>query len=106
MYLLYFFNKLFIFLDLFFVNCLWVKPYTTYLYASYRKPSKLRLKKIKFFKPVTSYLVNLGTRCIVFNLYYKTTLEQLISLTAKNEEQPMFAWEEGQHQTLEKMFFN
>ena len=76
------------------------------MYVSFKKPSISKLKKIKFFKPVTSYLVNLGTGCIIFNLYYKTTLEQLQSLTAKNEDQVMFAWEEKQQQTLERMFLN
>lgn len=105
LYLLYFFNKLFIYLDLFFFNCLWFKPHTTYMYVSVKKPSFLKLKKIKFFKPVTSYLVNLGTRCIIFNLYYKTTLAQLQSLTEKTEETTHFAWEEGNMQNLEKIFF-
>lgn len=79
LYLSYFFNKLFVYLDFFFTNFLWIKPQTTYMYYTPWKKSKMRYSKFKYFKPVTSYLVTLGTRTIFFNIYYKTSLENFQS---------------------------
>lgn len=75
LYLLYFFNKLFVYLDFFFFNLLWLRPYTTYFYTTPVRPSRMRYNRFKYVSPVTSYLVTLGTRSIFFNIYYKTSLE-------------------------------
>lgn len=75
LYLLYFFNKLFVYLDFFFLNLMWLKPYTTKLYYCSFRSSSTKFTKIRFFKPVTSYLINIKERYTIFNLYYKTTLE-------------------------------
>lgn len=85
LYLLYFFNKLFVYLDFFFFHLLWIKPYTTYLYQSPVKPSFATYEKFRFFKPITSYLVTLNTKSIFFNLYYKTSLETFQALNRKVE---------------------
>lgn len=81
LYLSYFFNKLFIYLDFFFINLLWIKPYTTYMYNTPWKLSKMRYSKFRYLRPVTSYLVTLGTKTIFFNIYYKTSLEHFQSFS-------------------------
>ena len=80
LYLLYFFNKLFVYLDLFHLSLLWVKPYSIYFYQDEKRPLFTNFERIRFFKPVTSYLVNANNKCIFFNLYYKTTLETFQAL--------------------------
>lgn len=85
LYLLYFFNKLFVYLDFFFFHLLWIKPYTTYFYQTPVKPSFATYEKFRFFKPITSYLVTLNTKSIFFNLYYKTSLETFQALNRKVE---------------------
>lgn len=85
LYLLYFFNKLFVYLDFICLNLLWVSFYNSQLY-SYRKTAKLPIfSKQRFFKPVTSYLVSLNSKSIFFNVYYKTTLEKFQSLNNVEE---------------------
>ena len=76
LYFLYFLNKIFIFLDFFIGEFMWVKFYKKYLYSNAVYSSKLVYKKVRFFKPVTSYVINLNSKLLVFNLYYKTTLQQ------------------------------
>lgn len=87
LYLLYFLNKIFVYLDFFFSNLLWIKPYTKHLYASTKKPSFRRKIRARFFKPVTAYLVTLDSVTIIFNLYYKTTLEKFQAMDAKKNDE-------------------
>lgn len=80
LYLLYFFNKLFVYLDFFFFNLLWVTFYDTHLYFFKRKSHKSKAIKQRFFKPVTAYLIALENKSIFINIYYKTSLERFQSL--------------------------
>lgn len=75
------------------------------MYPTRRRPSFRRLRKVRFFKPVTSYLVNVHTKFLIVNLYYKTSLEQFQSLKEKDKEYHEFAWELNEQQTLAKLFF-
>jgi hypothetical protein len=66
---------LFVYLDFFFLNLLWLSPYSNNLYTTKREPVFTHFTKVRFFKPVTSYLINLGSTYSIFNIYYKTSLE-------------------------------
>lgn len=106
LYLLYFFNKLFVYLDFFFFNLLWIKPYTTYFYQTPVKRSFSTYEKFRFFKPITSYLVTINTTSIFFNLYYKTSLETFQALNRKAEVYSDDFFEiMAENSRLEKMFF-
>lgn len=87
LYLMYFFNKLFVYLDFLFYELLWVVPYSNYLYYSKLPKSFSKWSKIRFFKPLTAYIVNVSNVFIVFNLYYKTTLEafQKVNVLLENK---------------------
>jgi len=87
LYLLYFFNKLFIYLDFFFINLLWLKPYQQHLYYVPAKNFLPTFTKIRFYKPVTSYLINVSEVYIIFNIYYKTTLEAFQNSSKKKKKQ-------------------
>lgn len=76
LYLLYFFNKLFVYLDFLFFNLLWVDFYNPHLYSYRRKARLPKFSKQRFFKPVTSYFVTLNNKSIFFNIFYKTSLEK------------------------------
>lgn len=80
LYLLYFFNKLFVYLDFLFFNLLWVDFYNPHLYSFRRKARLPKFYKQRFFKPVTSYFVTLTNKSIFFNIYYKTSLEKFQSM--------------------------
>lgn len=85
LYLLYFFNKLFVYLDFFFLILLWAKPYSTYWsYHQVTVPHHY-YSRIRFFKPVTSYLINVRESYYIFNIYYKTSLEAFQSLTSTKD---------------------
>lgn len=50
------------------------------------KPVKLSDKtKVRFFKPVTAYLINIEESYLIFNIFYKTTLEAFQELNKSNE---------------------
>ena len=72
---------LFIFSDL-----LWVYFYCTQLYKENLPKKKPFFKKNKFFKPVTSYVVNSGYSLLVVNLFYKTSLENFQELSKRTEK--------------------
>jgi len=106
LYLLYFFNKLFVYLDFFFFHLLWVRPYTSHLYYTPINPSFALYEKFRFFKPITSYLVTLNTRSIFFNLYYKTSLETFQALNRKADHYSEDFFEEMFETTkLSKIFY-
>jgi hypothetical protein len=51
------------------------------------KPVKLSDKtKVRFFKPVTAYLINVEESYFIFNIFYKTTLEAFQELNKSNEK--------------------
>ena len=80
LYLLYFFNKLFVYLDFLFIELMWLTFYQTWLYTGSHKTPRIRSLKQKFLKPVTSYLVMMETQSIFINIYYKTSLERFQNL--------------------------
>jgi hypothetical protein len=82
LYLMYFFNKLFVYLDFLFYELLWVIPYRECLYYSKSTKTFTKLSKVRFFKPLTCYMVSLGSMLIIFNLYYKTSLEAFQKVTS------------------------
>lgn len=87
LYLLYFFNKLFIYLDFFFLKLLWIKPYLTNLYLEPVSPVFSKFTKTKFFKPVTAYLINFNTKNLIINVYYKSSLARFQDISATYEEE-------------------
>jgi hypothetical protein len=85
LYLLYFFNKLFVFLDLFFATLVWTKPYTTYLAENRGTPANVQYQKFRFLKPVTSYLFELNTKVFFLNVYYSTSLENFQAMSKERD---------------------
>ena len=80
LYLIYFLNKLFIYIDFIFSKLQWLTFYSTNLYINNKKSVKSILKKHRFYKPLTSYLINIGTKLSLINIYYATSLETLQEL--------------------------
>ncbi len=106
LYLLYFFNKLFVYLDFFFINLLWTKPYNTFLYKSAVKSSAAFYQKFRFFKPITSYLITLNTKSIFISLYYKTSLETFQGLNDRKAEDALEFFEIlAEKQQFKRLFF-
>lgn len=85
-YFLYFLNKLFIYLDFFFSKFVWNVTLKNYFYSYLQKPLITKYKKIRFFYPVTAYLVRLPRCNIFFNVFYKTTLDKFQMLTNREPE--------------------
>lgn len=83
LYLLYFFNKLFVYLDFLFFNLLWVDFYSTQLYSNRLKAKRSKFTKQRFFRPVTSYLIALNNASVFINIYYQTSLEKFQNLNAR-----------------------
>ncbi len=75
LYLLYFFNKLYVYLDFIFSKFQWIPFYSETLYRRSKELVYVNLTKHRFHKPLTSYLINTGTNFSLINLYYSTTLE-------------------------------
>lgn len=84
LYLIYFFNKLFIYIDFIFSKLQWLTFFSTNLYISSRKRVKSKLKNHRFNRPLTSYLVNIGNKFSLINIYYATTLETLQEFNKSN----------------------
>lgn len=62
--------------------------------------------KIRFFKPVTAYLVNIHEYYVIFNVYYKTTLEAFQSLQKKKQENVLlFNVKDVNEHILKKCFY-
>lgn len=106
LYFLYFFNKLTVYLDLFYLNLFWVQFEKTSLSYGFKKTTKLHKNETRFFKPVTSYLVNLGYINLVFNLYYKTSLGRFQSIFSEKKSSPyVYGLETQNIKTINKMFY-
>lgn len=85
-YLLYFLNKLLVYTEFIFSDLLWVYFYSTQLYKEKLPKKTPFFKKIKFFKPVTSYIVNCGYSLVIINLFYNTSLENFQELNRRIEK--------------------
>ena len=76
LYFLYFFNKLTVYLDMFFINLFWIHFEKTSLFYGFKKITIFSKRETRFFKPVTSYLVNTSKTNLIFNIFYKTNLQR------------------------------
>lgn len=105
-YFLYFFNKLTIYLDLFFYNLLWVSFEKTTLHYGFKKVSYFKVQETRFFKPVTSYLITTNRANLVFNLYYRTNLQRFQAISFDLKVNPTaFGLEEQGISVIKKIFF-
>lgn len=73
---------------------MWNIPLKNYFYTYMQKPLTTRYRKIRFFYPVTAYLVRLTHCNIFFNIFYKTSLEKFQDL---NKNQPDIVTKEARH---------
>ena len=104
-YLLYFLNKLFVFLDFFFLSRLWQNDEAVYLFKSKRVKFQRKHKRMRFYYPVTSYLVQLKHKLIIFNLYYKTTLEKFQDLKNQNLLEKKFNYQNFNVKNVTLVFY-
>ena len=51
------------------------------------KPTFSKINKIRFFKPLTSYIFSVKNTYVLFNLYYKTSLETFQQLNSVKKKQ-------------------
>jgi hypothetical protein len=86
-YLLYFINKILVYTNFIFSKLLWISFYSNNLYIKKIPKQIPRFKKKKFFKPLTSYLINTGQSLSIVNIFYKTTLENFQELSKRTDEQ-------------------
>ncbi len=66
---------------------MWISFYSNNLYIKKIPKQIPRFKKKKFFKPLTSYLINTGQSLSIVNIFYKTTLENFQELSKRTDEQ-------------------
>lgn len=85
LYMLYFLNKIFVYLDMIFEELHWIEFYSRNLYKTKRNSIKSYFFKERFSRPFTSYLININSKLLVFNLYYVTNLENFQELNRKSE---------------------
>jgi len=105
-YLLYFLNKLFIYLDFMYSKILWFSVSSIYFYSNEKNRIKIKFKKTRFFYPTTAYLVNLKSGLIIFNFYYKTTLSQFKGLDREPYEMLPHNRKELDFSLTNRMFYN
>lgn len=87
-------------------NMVWAKSGSELLYNIKNKNKKLQFKKIRFFFPTTAYIVNLHSNIIVFNLFYKTSLENFQNNNMSNKGQtPYINFIETQNININKAFY-
>lgn len=95
LYLLFFFNKLFVYLDYFFAKPLFTEKFHLIYKVNLKKKRKVKQSLIKFFKPVTAYLIRTGNTYTIINLFYKNTLETFqghtLELYTRQKETPISA---------------
>lgn len=93
LYFLYFFNKIFTFLDFFFLNLCWV-PFElsswTWEYQLY--PASRRRVRINL-KPVTSYLINLNKKIVIYNIFHKSKFGQTSADTTAFDRDIVFYYD-------------
>lgn len=107
LYLLYFFNKLFVYIDFIFSKLYWLEFYGVNLYIVNKPKVKSFLRKHRFYRPLTSYLVNVGVQFSMINIYYKTTLETFQELNkSKNSEEIFIKTPKLVEDKLFKTFYN
>lgn len=104
LYLLYFFNKLFVYLDFLYFNLFWVDFYNTQLYSNRRPARRTKIVRQKFYKPVTSYLISLNKNSLFINIYYRSSLERFQNLNVQHVTRAKtFCTELKQYTTLNRL---
>lgn len=74
LYFMYFLNKMLVYLRFFFKKFLWIPFEKTYILDN-QKLSRPNIKnKLRYFKPVTSYIININSSLVIYNVYYLTSL--------------------------------
>lgn len=105
-YFLYFFNKLTVYLDLFFYNLFWIPFEKTHWSYGIKKMSYFKAHETRFFKPVTSYLISTNRANLIFNLYYKTSLQRFQAISFDLKVNPTaFGMESSGIKKITKLFF-
>ena len=79
LYLLYIFNYYILMLNYINKNSLWINFESLYLYKSFKNNEKKKLIQLKFFKYITSYIIEEKNLLIICNLYYKGSLNRFKS---------------------------
>lgn len=107
LYFLYFFNKLTVYLDLFYLKLFWIPFEKTSWHYGEKISSVFVKNELRFYKPVTSYLVGTKEANLVFNLYYRTNLERFQNMSSdKFKFSNVFGVTERNFKIIQKMFFN
>ena len=104
LYFLYFFNKLTVYLDLFFFNLFWVEYEKTTLSYGYKKYTLWAKNELRFYKPVTAYLINLKNLNLILNIYYKTNLQKFKSILYENDYDTTYTKSKN-FNTINTLFF-
>jgi hypothetical protein len=104
-YLLYFLNKLFVYLDFLFYKITWVNFVHNDFYMCLKPKLYIDCGKKRFFYPVTAYFVSLPRVSIFFNLFYKTSLDKFQSLNKKNSLELSPYWKENDLINIKLMFY-
>lgn len=106
LYFLYFFNKLTVYLDLFYLRLFWIPFERTSWHYGEKISSVFRKNELRFYKPVTSYLIGTKEANLIFNLYYKTNLERFQNMSSdKFKFANIFGVTERNFKIIQKMFF-
>lgn len=63
-----------VYLRFFFKTFLWVPYEKTYLLDNVQLPSVFIKNNLRYFKPVTAYIINIKSSLIVYSVYYLTSL--------------------------------
>lgn len=85
LYLIYIFNYYLLLLNFILKNTLWIKFETKYLYKVNKiKNKKRKYIKTKFFKYITSYIIEETSILIICNLYYKGSLDRFKKSVSNN----------------------
>lgn len=107
LYFLYFFNKLTVYLDVFYLKLFWVSFESTSWHYGYKISSVFSKNELRFYKPVTSYLVGTKKANLLLNLYYKTNLERFQSMSSeKFKFSNIFGVTERNYKLIQKLFYN
>jgi hypothetical protein len=76
------------------------------LFYGFKKFSIFKKHETRFFKPISSYLINTSQANLVINVYYKTSLERFQEIGFKLKVNPKeFGLEEAGVKQINKLFF-
>lgn len=75
------------FLDFFFIELFWIPFELTSLTWGYKTYKELTIVHSRLTKPITSYLINLNQKLLVYNIYYRSNLSQLQALAIQSNKE-------------------